>query len=77
MKLGLHALHGGGNISVVELAELARHAERAGFESLWVGDHIALPEDAGDHENLPPEIGDVGSSPLRHQIVLCQSRFGM
>jgi hypothetical protein len=36
-----------------------------------------LPEDAGDHENLPPEIGDVGSSPLRHQIVLCQSRFGM
>jgi alkanesulfonate monooxygenase SsuD/methylene tetrahydromethanopterin reductase-like flavin-dependent oxidoreductase (luciferase family) len=30
------------------LAARARRAEVAGFESLWVGDHIALPDDATD-----------------------------
>ena len=32
------------------LARRARRAEEVGFESLWVGDHIALPADApGDN----------------------------
>src|SRR2546430_783718 len=31
----------------------AKLAEDAGFESLWVGDHIALPRDFGDAAELP------------------------
>jgi len=35
------------------LARRARLAEAAGFESLWVGDHVALPP--GDPENPADE----------------------
>ena len=31
----------------------ARRAEAAGFESLWIGDHIALPADAPDAADEP------------------------
>lgn len=53
MKFGLHALHRGDNIARSELIDLARLAEVAGFESLWVGDHIALPDDAPDPATEP------------------------
>ena len=43
MKFGLYGLHKGENTAPGELARRARAAEDAGFESLWVGDHIALP----------------------------------
>src|SRR5262249_37042478 len=32
-----------------------RRAEEAGFESLWVGDHIALPADSQARGHLPAE----------------------
>jgi probable F420-dependent oxidoreductase len=43
VKLGLFGLHRGPGIAPDTLARRARAAEQAGFESLWVGDHIALP----------------------------------
>lgn len=43
MKFGLFGLHRGPGIAPDVLARRARAAEDAGFESLWVGDHIALP----------------------------------
>ena len=48
VKFGLYGLHKGENTAPEALARRARAAEEAGFESIWVGDHIALPLDAPD-----------------------------
>ncbi len=48
MKFGLYGLHKGENTAPAAFARRAREAEDAGFESIWVGDHIALPPDAPD-----------------------------
>jgi probable F420-dependent oxidoreductase len=53
MKLGLFGLHRGSSAEPDALARRARAAEGAGFESLWVGDHIALPFDAADPPAQP------------------------
>jgi probable F420-dependent oxidoreductase len=45
VKFGLFGLHRGPGIVPGVLARRATAAEEAGFESLWVGDHIALPSD--------------------------------
>ncbi len=45
MKFGLFGLHRGPGIAPDVLARRAQAAEQAGFESLWVGDHVALPAD--------------------------------
>jgi probable F420-dependent oxidoreductase len=43
LKLGLYGLHRGSSVEPDILARRAGLAEDAGFESLWVGDHIAPP----------------------------------
>jgi probable F420-dependent oxidoreductase len=48
VRFGLYGLHKGENCVPDALARRARAAEEAGFESIWVGDHIALPPDAPD-----------------------------
>jgi probable F420-dependent oxidoreductase len=48
VKFGLYGLHKGENTAPEAFARRARAAEEAGFESIWVGDHIALPPDAPD-----------------------------
>src|SRR4051794_18592122 len=53
MDYALYALHRGDNTEPRRLAECARRTEAAGFESLWVGDHIALPADAPDSATEP------------------------
>ena len=53
MKFGLYGLHKGSSVESDTLARRARLAEAAGFESLWVGDHIALPADVPDVANEP------------------------
>jgi probable F420-dependent oxidoreductase len=45
VKFGLFGLHRGPGIAPDVLARRAQAAEKAGFESLWVGDHVALPAD--------------------------------
>jgi probable F420-dependent oxidoreductase len=52
MKFGLYGLHRDGNTEPDVLARRAKLAEEAGFESLWVGDHIALPPGEGN----PPRL---------------------
>ena len=53
MRFGLYGLHKGSSVEAETLARRARLAEAAGFESLWVGDHIALPADAPDVAEEP------------------------
>jgi probable F420-dependent oxidoreductase len=43
LKLGLYGLLRGSGVEPDTLVRRARLAEEVGFESLWVGDHIALP----------------------------------
>jgi alkanesulfonate monooxygenase SsuD/methylene tetrahydromethanopterin reductase-like flavin-dependent oxidoreductase (luciferase family) len=45
LRFGLYGLLRGGGIEPDTLVRRARLAEEAGFESLWVGDHVALPAD--------------------------------
>lgn len=52
LKLALFGLHWFQNTSPDSLVQQAQLAEEAGFEALWVGDHIALPADAGDQPRL-------------------------
>src|SRR5690348_9287062 len=53
MKYALYALHRGENVQPRRLADVARRVEALGFESLWVGDHVALPDDAPDSSTEP------------------------
>ncbi|WP_229070607.1 TIGR03619 family F420-dependent LLM class oxidoreductase [Actinoplanes sp. DH11] len=52
MKFGLYGLHRDRNVDPAVLARRATLAEESGFESLWVGDHIALPAGEGN----PPRL---------------------
>lgn len=52
MRFGLSAY----DITAAELAELAPAAEAAGFESLWLGEHVLLPVDYRSvHPTREPE----------------------
>jgi probable F420-dependent oxidoreductase len=53
MQVGLFGLHRGSSAEPEVLERRARRAEDAGFESLWVGDHIALPVADGDPPDEP------------------------
>jgi probable F420-dependent oxidoreductase len=54
MKFALYGLHRGNSAEPRTLARLAVLAEDAGFEGLWVGDHVALPADDTTHP--PTEV---------------------
>src|SRR5947208_2555544 len=49
MKVGLHLPQIGGNPE--QLARVAKRAEEQGYDSLWVSDHILVPEMGGE---IPP-----------------------
>lgn len=43
LKFGIFGFHRGADVSPEGLARRGRAAEAAGFESLWVGDHVVVP----------------------------------
>jgi len=53
VHVALYGLHRGSSADPTTMVKRARLAEEAGFESLWVGDHIALPVDAPDPADQP------------------------
>src|SRR6266852_2334979 len=55
MKFGLHSvnLHSCGYPDAA--ARVGRAAEAAGFESLWVADHVVLPDPALPERPMPPD----------------------
>jgi probable F420-dependent oxidoreductase len=53
VKLGLYGLHRGSSAEPDALARRAWRAEEVGFESLWAGDHILLPEVSQDPPGQP------------------------
>ncbi|MFN8633755.1 MAG: TIGR03619 family F420-dependent LLM class oxidoreductase [Chloroflexota bacterium] len=55
LKIGLFGVHRGAQAEPVALSRRARLAEQAGFESIWVGDHVSLPMGSQAVAAYPPE----------------------
>ena len=55
LNFGLFGLHRGANADPETLARRARLAEAAGFESLWLGDHVTLPYGSRAEPKLPAD----------------------
>src|SRR5215468_11188105 len=55
MKFGLHSVNLHGCSYPDGAARLARAAEAAGFESLWVADHVVLPDPPSPERPMPPD----------------------
>jgi probable F420-dependent oxidoreductase len=54
LKLALFGLHRGSSANPQTLIRRAQRAEEVGFESLWVGDHVALPAETTATHGDPP-----------------------
>src|SRR5215510_10290763 len=54
MKLALFACNMGPCADPKVAARVARAAESAGFESLWVGEHVVLPDPQAPPSPVPP-----------------------
>src|SRR6478609_5178766 len=55
MKLGLFNINMGRQSRPGAMAEAARAAEAAGFESLWAGEHVVLPDPQAPPSPMAPE----------------------
>src|SRR5215831_5758662 len=55
MKFGLHSVNLHGCSYPDAAARLGRAAEAAGFESLWVADHVVLPDPPSPDRPMPPD----------------------
>ena len=54
MKFGLFGINIGACANPQTAASVARAAERAGFESVWTGEHVVLPDPQVAPSPLPP-----------------------
>src|SRR5262245_31356348 len=55
MKFGLHSVNLHGCSYPDAAARVGRAAEAAGFESLWVADHVVLPDPPSPERPMPPD----------------------
>lgn len=56
MKWGLFAINYGTCADPESAVRVARHAEAAGFESVWTGEHVVLPDPSPPGFAIPPEL---------------------
>jgi len=55
VKLGLFSINMGSSTQPDQLVAAARDAEAAGFESVWAGEHIVLPDPQVPPSPMPPQ----------------------
>ncbi len=55
MKLGIFGINTGPCAAPETAAKVARAAEAAGFESVWTGEHVVLPDPQAPPSPAPPE----------------------
>jgi probable F420-dependent oxidoreductase len=55
VKLGLFAVNMGISTTPDDVAETARAAEAAGFESVWAGEHVVLPDPQAPPSPMAPQ----------------------
>ncbi len=56
MQYGLFAMNYGTCADPAAAVRVAQHAEAAGFESLWTGEHLVLPDPAPEGFAIPPTM---------------------
>jgi probable F420-dependent oxidoreductase len=56
MKFGMFAINYGTCADPDAAVQIAQHAERAGFESVWSGEHIVLPDPARPGFSISPSL---------------------
>src|SRR6202795_2310718 len=56
MKIGLHSVNLHGCANPEAAAAIGRAAEAAGFESLWVADHVVLPDPPVQGRPMAPDM---------------------
>jgi probable F420-dependent oxidoreductase len=56
LKLALFGLHRGSSADPETLVRRAERAETVGFESFWIGDHVALPAGSADNPADQPRL---------------------
>jgi probable F420-dependent oxidoreductase len=56
MKIALFSINNGPCAFPQTAAKVARAAEAAGFESLWTGEHVVLPDPQAPPSPAPPEL---------------------
>ena len=56
MKFGLFGINFGACADPDSARRVARAAEEAGFESLWTGEHVVLPDPQAPPSPVPPEV---------------------
>jgi len=56
MKVGLFAINYGTCADPEAAVRVARHAEAAGFESVWTGEHVVLPDPQPPRFTMPPTL---------------------
>jgi probable F420-dependent oxidoreductase len=56
VKIGLFAINYGTCADPELAVRVAQHAETAGFESVWTGEHVALPDPAPPGFVMPPVL---------------------
>jgi probable F420-dependent oxidoreductase len=56
VRIGLFAINYGACGDPDAAIEVARYAESAGFESVWTGEHIVLPDPRPPHGPFPPTL---------------------
>jgi probable F420-dependent oxidoreductase len=55
MHIGLFGINMGSAATATGMASIAKTAEAAGYESLWTGEHIVLPDPQAPPSPAPPE----------------------
>ena len=56
MRIGLFAVNYGTCADPELAVRVARHAEAAGFESVWTGEHVVLPDPSPRGFTMPPTL---------------------
>jgi probable F420-dependent oxidoreductase len=56
MKFGLFAINFGTCADPEHAVRVAQHAEAAGFESVWTGEHLVLPDPKPESFSIPPTM---------------------
>lgn len=56
MKYGLFAINYGTCADPEHAVRVAQHAESAGFESVWTGEHLVLPDPQPESFSMPPTL---------------------
>src|SRR6201989_3483280 len=55
MRLGLVHINMGPMSRQDALVQAARAAEQAGFDSVWAGEHLVVPDPQGPRRRMPPQ----------------------